>query len=103
MREDQNKQKVLDVLRQQQLPIKLSELLLKLGSDYSERTVRRWLSDLEKIGLIVKLGQKRATQYRVVDDGLELEAKESFFQPESQKIIEKIQRPYALRNPVAYN
>lgn len=50
---------VLHQLSQESDFISLPSLLEKLGSDYSERTVRRWLVDLVHDGFVEKIGQKK--------------------------------------------
>jgi predicted HTH transcriptional regulator len=44
-------------------PISLSELILRLGSEFKERSIRRWLGLLVKEGVVNKIGQKRGTKY----------------------------------------
>src|SRR3990167_554258 len=66
MNNKQKKVAVLTALRGQSQPIQLPELLKILGPEFAERSVRRWLSDLVSNGQVEKIGQKRATQYRVI-------------------------------------
>lgn len=98
---DKHKLTALEILRKQTSPIKLPDLIALLGKEYSERTVRRWLSEWQVTGLVHKSGQKRGTRYIAVNDKTESSA--LYFSPTSQKILEQVNRPYALRNPVAYN
>ena len=98
-----NKQRVLDVLRKQQSSISLLDLLAQLGAGYPERTVRRWLNEWQKVGLVERYGLKRGTRYIAVHDNLNPESDLSYFSPASEKIIEKVKRPFTLRNPVTYN
>lgn len=101
MIESNHKLAVLDMLRQQTKPIQLTELLARLGDHYSERTVRRWLMEWVKTGLIVKTGEKRSTHYSVANK-VEQTAN-LFFSNESQQILSQIKRPYPLRSPVSYH
>ena len=102
MSKDQNKLDALAVLKKQPQPLTLAEFLLKLGSGYSERTMRRWLSDWVKTGLVKKIGLKRGTHYAAIKiQTAELTA--NYFSPASQKVIEKVKVPYALRKPLTYN
>ena len=74
MSNKQHKQSVLDVLRKQQSPISLLDLLLQLGAGYPERTVRRWLNEWKKAGLVERSGLKRGTRYIAVHDNLNPES-----------------------------
>ena len=53
---------VLHQLNQEPAPIRLQELLEKLGSNYTERSVRRWLAEMIREGLVEKLGNKHGTK-----------------------------------------
>jgi len=57
---------VLHQLSQESEPTSLKELLDKLGGDFAERSVRRWLVEMIKEGLVEKLGEKRSARYRVI-------------------------------------
>lgn len=57
---------VLHQLSQEADTISLEMLLQKLGPDYAERSVRRWLAELVKEGLVEKIGKKRGTHYKVL-------------------------------------
>lgn len=57
---------VLHQLSQESEPIRLAELLEKLGKGFVERSVRRWLAEMIESGLIEKLGTTKATKYRVI-------------------------------------
>ena len=67
-----NKSTVLRQLGQESEPISLFDLLNKLGGEFKEPSVRRWLSELIQEGVVKKTGQKRGTKYfigdRQVDD-----------------------------------
>ncbi|MBA2367741.1 MAG: Fic family protein [Candidatus Protochlamydia sp.] len=95
---------VLHQLGQEAESVSLHELLKKLGSDYTERSVRRWLSDMINEGLVVKFGSKRGTSYQVIAR-LQREADSTgrCFSLESSKIIEQVRRPIYERNPIAYS
>lgn len=99
----QDKSTALTILRQQRSPISLKELLQQLEPDYSERTLRRWLSTWEKTGLVIKSGQKRGTLYTASSHESLAESNKLYFSPESQNIIMRIQRPSTLRKPITYN
>jgi Fic family protein len=101
MSKDQNKLVALEALKKKHSPISLPELLLKLGENYSERTVRRWLTEWVKMGLVKKIGQKRATHYAFQHKVSEPPA--IYFSSVSQKILGQVNIPYALRKPLTYN
>lgn len=102
MPKDQYKLTALEAIRKQQNPIALPELLLMLGAEYSERTVRRWLSEWVKMGLVKKIGQRRSTHYAAMTDNA-TESTASYFSPASLKALEQVKTPYALRKPLTYN
>src|SRR5690348_1381177 len=102
MSKDQRKLSVLELLKKHPSPITLPTLLLELGAGYSDRTVRRWLSEWVELGLVKKTGQKRSTQYIAIMDG-DLAPASAYFSPASQKVIERVKIPYALRKPITYN
>lgn len=94
---------VLRHLSQISDPIGLPGLMLELRGDFKERSVRRWLNQLIKEGLVRKIGQKRGTKYQV------LQAVEhpnhtvsSCFSFRSVKSLRYVQRPLYERTPKAY-
>jgi len=94
---------VLHQLSQEAEPISLPDMLEKLGSSYVERSVRRWLAEMIKEGLVEKIGHKRGTKYQVIyraNRGIEKTS--SCFGFESSKVIEQVRRPLYERHPVAY-
>jgi len=93
------KMAVLDQLRLEQEAISLKGLLEKLGPEYAERSVRRWLSELVKEGIVEKLGEKRGTKYKVKDHSRDYT---KCFGDESQKILEHVHRPLYERQPISY-
>lgn len=93
------KMAVLEVLRLHQEAITLKEIHEKLGMDFSERTIRRWLGEMEKEGLIEKLGLRRATKYKVK---LQQPATQVFSQ-NSKKILKQVHRSIYERMPRAYD
>jgi len=93
------KMAVLDQIRQESLAVSLSQLLQKLPFPCSERTLRRWLADLVKDGLVDKFGNKRSTKYRAK---ILISPETPCFSASSTKIIELIRRPIYKRNPVSY-
>lgn len=94
---------VLHQLSQEAEPIGLSDLLKKLGGEYSERSVRRWLSEMVSKGLIEKIGYKKSTKYEVIKRANREIGVEGCFGLESIKIIEQVRRPIYERNPIAYD
>ena len=95
---------VLHQLEKESTPITLFALLEKLGSSYIERSVRRWLTEMVKEGVVEKIGEKRGTKYQIKPRvNQEITQVESCFGLESAKIIKQVQRPIYERHPVVYN
>ncbi len=98
--------KKMAVLRQLGLesePVGLTELMLRLGEGYKERSLRRWLGLLVEEGAVKKIGQKRGTKY--IAAGRSEEANDevsSCFSSASLEAIEVVKRPLFERQPVAY-
>lgn len=112
----EKKQRVFQLLKQQQKPIGLVELLQMLGEEFSERSVRRWLAGFVEQGWVRKAGKARATKYRAVSlakaDIYTLTAEQpkakyhthDVFSAKTQQSIEqKIFKPVFSRKPVSYN
>lgn len=94
---------VLHQLSQESEPIDLSNLLLKLGENYAERSVRRWLTEMSKEGLVEKLGHARGTKYQVINRATRNAGKtSSCFTSKSKKTIQKVRRPLYERSPISY-
>jgi Fic family protein len=99
-----NKLAVLRQLGQESEPISLPDLLHKLGYEFKERSVRRWLSELIEEGIVKKIGQKRGTKYFVNGrqaEGIRSDAS-SCFSSASLQAIEMIKKPLFERKPVTY-
>lgn len=90
---------VLHILSQETEFISLYELLKKLGTTYTERSVRRWLAEMIKEGLVAKLGDKRGTRYKAIQHE---DIINNCFSPKSQKTLEKIRLPIYKRIPISY-
>lgn len=105
MKKQIKKMAVIDLLRQKNEPQSLSELLTSLGTNYSERTVRRWLAQMTNEGVIVKLGEKRNTRYTLKPTFIERETESTsiIFSKRSAKVINQIRQPLFNRKPVAYH
>lgn len=94
---------VLYQLNQELSSVSLNELLKKLGSGYSERSVRRWLAEMVAEGLVKKLGDRRSTRYKVVENASQrLGTAATPFRIESKEILENVRRPLYERVPIAY-
>ncbi len=99
------KGKKLAVFRQIQreaAPIAVKELVDKMGSEFTERSTRRWVNQMVQIGLLKKMGKGRATQYAVID-GADLLPSSQIFSPESLILMGRVRRPIYERPPVAYS
>jgi fido (protein-threonine AMPylation protein) len=94
---------VLHQLSQEAEPTSLPDLFEKLGDGYADRSVRRWLAEMVKEGLVKRLGHKRGTKYQVVHRAnREIGKANSCFGSESIKVIEQVKRPLYERHPVSY-
>lgn len=93
---------VLYILNQETGSISLHELLGKLGNTYTERSVRRWLAEMIKEGLVEKLGDKRGTRYKIIRDSQHVEPTRSCFSSKSKKILKQIRLPLYERVPIIY-
>lgn len=96
---------VLEALAKVREPIGLPALLEMLPPDFAERSVRRWLGELAKEGLVIRSGQKRSTRYQLnlsqqVEPGQE---GESVFNQVAQEAIAYVRQPLFKRQPVSYN
>jgi fido (protein-threonine AMPylation protein) len=89
---------LLQQLSQEGVPISLSNLLKKLGKEYAERSVRRWLAKMVADGRIEMLGRKRSTKYQIARK----DKARTYFGLESTEVIRQVQRPLYERTPVAY-
>lgn len=85
---------LLQLLRTQSGSISLHDLLLLLGEGFAERSVRRWLDELVDLNIVEKIGKKRGTKYRVVN--------QTIFSPKSLLILKQIQIPLYERDIVTY-
>lgn len=101
----QNKLIILEKINQETAPISLPELLSKLGSEFKERSVRRWLNELIEEGLAQKSGQKKGTKYFAKEAKVEQLSGDvsNCFNSSSLKIIEIIKKPLFERKPVSYS
>jgi Fic family protein len=91
-------------LSQESEPITLSAILDKIQLDYSDRTVRRWLQELVKEGLVQKSGQTKDAKYIAVKLAKETSNQvSSCFGSKSLRAIKQIKRQIFEREPVAYN
>jgi Fic family protein len=78
--------------------------LEKLGNDYSERTVRRWLDQLTREGVVEKIGQRRARKYLAVKHAnMPSDELSSCFSLASSTVVDKVRRPLFDRVPVTYD
>lgn len=104
MDSEEKKSKLLHLLSLETQPIGLPKILEKLGKEFAERTVRRWLSTMVENGLVEVYGSKRATKYSMAKKlgGSDL-VSNGCFSSESLKIIQQLQRPQYERQPVTYS
>jgi len=100
MSKNQQKVEVLNKLKEQTSPIAISKLVEGLALNYSIRTVRRWIDEWVKKGVVHKIGKKNGTHYLAVENKL-IESSH-YFSSESLKVINQIKVPYELRKSVEY-
>ena len=95
---------ILLSLSQEVEPISLSKLMIKLQLDCTDRTVRRWLNQLIKEGLVQKFGHTKEAKYLAIraKDAIS-DQMSSFFSSISLKALDWIKRSVFERQPVAYN
>jgi fido (protein-threonine AMPylation protein) len=98
-----NKMAILRQLGLESEPISLPELMLRLGKEFKERSVRRWISLLVQEGVVNKIGRKRGTKYIAVgrSKGANGEVS-SCFSSASLEAIKAVKKPLFERQPVAY-
>ncbi len=98
------KMAVLHRLSQESETISLLELLKKLGEEFAERSVRRWLMEMIKEGLVEKIGSKRATKYRATTraQSRRIDTR-SCFSSDSLKVLIQVRKPLFERNPSDYS
>ena len=109
---------VFEVLRAQSEALSLPELLALLPPGFAERSVRRWLSELEREGRVAKTGRKRGTRYQAVadfpeslgaeqggavDDGTPAAPEPLRFSQAAQAATAYVSQPLFQRAPVAYD
>lgn len=95
---------ILYQLSQESEPVSLSGLLKKLKNEHSERSVRRWLSEMILEGLVSKTGEKRSTKYQVIHRSKrEVSKTNGCFGSDSKNIIAQVRRPLFERTPISYS
>ncbi|MES2199170.1 MAG: Fic family protein [Chlamydiota bacterium] len=94
------KMAVLRQLEQEGEPVTLRQLLQKLGTTYSERSVRRWLADMTTEGMVKKIGVNRGTKYATVKQA---GVSNLIFSLESRQVLEVVQKPLYRRVSIAYS
>ncbi len=100
MADKSKKMAVLRLLSQESDFTSLRSLVEKLGGTCSDRSVRRWLSEMVREGVVEKFGNKSGTKYKIVLSPL----KSTYlpFSPHSEEIVAFVRRPLYERIPVAY-
>jgi fido (protein-threonine AMPylation protein) len=88
-------------LEQEVAPISLKGLLAKLGPNFKERSVRRWLAEMVEQGWVERIGNRRASLYRVLQVA-NRQSVNSCFGSESLSVIAWVRKPIYERPPVAY-
>jgi fido (protein-threonine AMPylation protein) len=99
MNKQPKKMAVFELLQRHNQPLSMPEILSELGAEYSERTVRRWLSEMVSVHEVEKSGQKRGTRYSIPSNPNET----NVFSERSTAAIKYVTQPIFQRKPVAYN
>lgn len=94
------KSQLLALLRIQSEALSLPQILTQLSSEYSERSVRRWLQEFIQLGLLEKTGQKKSTVYRALPV---IQSDNILFSQESLSSLAYIHQPLFQRSPKGYN
>jgi hypothetical protein len=97
MKRIDHKSLILGEIGQKSEPVSLLDLNGKLGFQCTDRTVRRWLDELIKEGVIRKVGHTKGAKYAMI------QAPSQVFGRESLEVIGRIKRPFFERMPVGYN
>ena len=95
-----NIEKITEILEQVNQPVTLYFILEKLGSEYKERSVRRWLVEMSRRGIIQIIGKKRATCYQLASKEYHSPAENISYVSEPTDLI---RQPLFQRKPVSYN
>lgn len=118
MSKQQSKDAVLKCLSELQEPVNLKMIADQLGHIYPERSLRRWLTELNNEGLINKTGIKKGTRYQFIigdlqnnilsvgknkTSGNKTSGFHAYLSPEAIQAIEFVKQPIFTRPPVAYN
>lgn len=92
---------VLNLLRQQMMPLTLSQIMALSNIKLAERSVRRWLKELHEEGLVNISGSKRSTRYQIFQSSPVILSDE-IFSPASRHAINYIHQPLFQRSPTKY-
>lgn len=105
MSENAKKMAVLEALKSSSEAISLPELLERLPSGFSERSVRRWVSQFVENGEVKKTGQKRGTRYQYLTLSYPdtKHSNSAVFSEAAQNAINYVRQPLFKRKPVTYN
>lgn len=86
-------------LKQQgNIALTIHVLLEVLGSDFTERTVRRLLSEMVHEGTVIKIGAKRSTRYQFASS-----LQSTIFSEQALEAINYIRQPIFMRKPITYS
>lgn len=91
---------VFQLLQQINGQISLLDITKQLGTRFSERSVRRWLSELIEEGLVEKIGKTKSAKYAFVKKTLIID--NQTLSKESEAIIAQVRKPLNMRLPTAY-
>lgn len=92
---------VFSQLKQATAPTSLKEMLVHLGPNFKERSVRRWLAEMTSEGLIERTGNRRSSKYKIKQN-IDVQQTSKCFSAKSLPAIALVKRPLYERIPVAY-
>lgn len=97
MNKKERKMAVLTALKKLKVPVTLKMLLEELDDDLSERSLRRYLTELTDSGMVTQTGKKRGTRYQTV------KLTRPIFSGQANQSIDYVHQPLFERHPVTYN
>lgn len=106
MKTNIKKMAVLLALKKHSSPVGLPELLSELGSDFAERSVRRWLSEWVVEKRVIKTGINRGTLYQSIEPNAKnSRSTESrfIFSGLAKRSLQRVKKTLFQRNPVGYS
>jgi len=100
----QSKDHLIHILQQLEKPAKFREIYNNFNMAYSERTVRRWLSELSEQEIINKTGAKKGTCYQLAySNDTVINSFQEYLSSDAKIAVQYVRQPVFNRKPVTYN